>query len=260
MSRRGVARVGAPAGLVAVLIGVWELWVRLGGVDPAVFPAPSAVARALASQATALVGHAGTTLAETGIGLVLGILMGLGVAALIAGWPLARAGLEPLLVGLQTIPAVVLAPILVLLLGFGWGPRIVVVIGVVFFPVAIAAAGAFTTTDRARLELVRAFGATPWQVFRTVVLPGSLPAIFDGIRISAAYALGSAAVAEQIGGAQSGIGLFISRAQRNFRPDYVLAGVVVIAALSLVIYALVGTVAHLLTPWNDTRTHPEPPA
>lgn len=258
MSRRVVAHIGAPLALVAALVVVWELWVRLGGVDPAVFPSPTAVARALAGQSSALVGHAGTTLAETGIGLVLGIALGLGVAALIAGWPLARHALEPVLVGLQTIPAVVLAPILVLGLGFGWGPRIVVVIGVVFFPVAIAAAGAFTTADPARIELVRAFGATPWQTFRTIVLPSSLPAIFDGVRISAAYALGSAAVAEQIGGAQSGIGLFISRAQRNFRPDYVLAGVVVIAALSLVIYALVGALAHLLTPWNTTNS--EPPA
>jgi ABC-type nitrate/sulfonate/bicarbonate transport system permease component len=259
MSRRAVARIGAPVALVVVLIGLWELWVRAGNVDPAVFPAPTAVARALSSQSSALMGHAGTTLAETGIGLGLGIVLGLGTAALIAGWPLARHALEPVLVALQTIPAVVLAPILVLLLGFGWGPRIVVVIGVVFFPVAIAAAGAFTTADPARIELVRAFGATPWQAFRTIVLPGSLPAIFDGIRISAAYALGSAAVAEQIGGAQSGIGLFISRAQRNFRPDYVLVGVVVIAALSLVIYAAVGAIAHLLTPWN-TPTHSEPPA
>jgi ABC-type nitrate/sulfonate/bicarbonate transport system permease component len=259
MSRRAVARIGAPVALVVVLIGLWELWVRAGNVDPAVFPAPTAVARALSSQSSALMGHAGTTLAETGIGLGLGIVLGLGIAALIAGWPLARHALEPVLVALQTIPAVVLAPILVLLLGFGWGPRIVVVIGVVFFPVAIAAAGAFTTADPARIELVRAFGATPWQAFRTIVLPGSLPAIFDGIRISAAYALGSAAVAEQIGGAQSGIGLFISRAQRNFRPDYVLVGVVVIAALSLVIYAAVGAIAHLLTPWN-TPTHSEPPA
>ena len=259
MSRRAVARIGAPVALVVVLIGLWELWVRAGNVDPAVFPAPTAVARALSSQSSALMGHAGTTLAETGIGLGLGIVLGLGTAALIAGWPLARHALEPVLVALQTIPAVVLAPILVLLLGFGWGPRIVVVIGVVFFPVAIAAAGAFTTADPARIELVRAFGATPWQAFRTIVLPGSLPVIFDGIRISAAYALGSAAVAEQIGGAQSGIGLFISRAQRNFRPDYVLAGVVVIAALSLVIYAAVGAIAHLLTPWN-TPTHSEPPA
>ncbi|HRC06578.1 MAG TPA: ABC transporter permease [Miltoncostaeales bacterium] len=259
MSRRTLGRVGPPVGLVAALVGLWEAWVRAGSVDPAVFPAPTAVARALSSQSAALVGHARTTLAETGVGLALGIVLGLGVAALIAGWPLARHALEPVLVALQTIPAVVLAPILVLLLGFGWGPRIVVVIGVVFFPVAIAAAGAFTTADPARLELVRAFGATPWQTFRTVILPGSLPAIFDGVRISAAYALGSAAVAEQIGGAESGIGLFISRAQRNFRPDYVLAGVVVIAALSLVIYAAVGALAHLLTPWNTT-THPEPPA
>ena len=87
------------------------------------------------------------------------------------------------------------------------------------------------------------------SVLRHVTLPGALPAIFDGIRISAAYSVAGAAIAEQIGGARSGLGLYIARSQRSFRPDQVIAGVVVIAALSLVIYALVTVAARRATPW-----------
>lgn len=253
---RAARSVAPPVVLLTLLVGAWEAWIRLAGVDPAVFPAPSRVGTALVDQAGTLIGHVGTTMAETAIGLVIGAVLGLAVAIVVAGWPLARRALEPLLVILQTIPPIVLAPILVLALGFGWAPRIVVVVLVVFFPVAVAAAGAFLATDPARLDLVRSFGATRRQAFRTVTLPGSLPAIFDGLRISAAYAVGAAAVAEQIGGAQGGVGLFIARSQRNFRADQVLAGVVVIALLSLAVYGLVGYAARRATPWNHLTAEP----
>jgi len=147
----------------------------------------------------------------------------------------------------------VLAPLLVLALGFGWAPRIVVVVGVVLFPVAIAASGAFRSVDPARREMVRAFGATRWQELRTLTIPGSVPAIIDGLRISAAYAVGAAAVAEQIGGAQGGVGLFISRSQRSFRTDQIIAGVVVIAVLSLIVYAIVDLLGRLLAPWHTSH-------
>lgn len=253
---RAARSVAPPVVLLTLLVGAWEAWIRLAGVDPAVFPAPSRVGTALVDQLGTLIGHVGTTMAETAIGLVIGAVLGLAVAIVVAGWPLARRALEPLLVILQTIPPIVLAPILVLALGFGWAPRIVVVVLVVFFPVAVAAAGAFLATDPARLDLVRSFGATRRQAFRTVTLPGSLPAIFDGLRISAAYAVGAAAVAEQIGGAQGGVGLFIARSQRNFRADQVLAGVVVIALLSLAVYGLVGYAARRATPWNHLTAEP----
>lgn len=252
-----VRRAGPPLALLTVLVGIWEAWVRLTDVDPAVLAPPSRVAQALVNTSETLTHHAATTLAETAIGLVIGAVVGVGVAALISASPRVRHAVEPLLVVLQTIPAIVLAPVLVLALGFGWTPRIVVVVLIVFFPVAIAATGAFLTVDADRVDLVRSLGGTRVDVLRHVTLPGALPAIFDGVRISAAYSVAGAAIAEQIGGARSGLGLFIARSQRSFRPDQVIAGVVVIAALSLAIYALVTIAARRATPWL-THTTKEP--
>ncbi len=257
IARHLVRRAGPPVALLAVLIGVWELWVRLAGIDSAVLAPPSRVARALVDTSDALARHAATTLAETAIGLMIGTLVGVGVAALISASPRSRRTVEPLLVVLQTIPPIVLAPILVLALGFGWAPRIVVVVLIVFFPVAIAAAGAFLAVDADRVDLVRSLGGSRMDVLRHVTLPGALPAIFDGVRISAAYSVAGAAIAEQIGGARSGLGLFIVRSQRSFRPDQVIAGVVVIAVLSLVIYALVTVAARHAMPWL-ARSSKEP--
>ena len=236
--------------LVAAFIGLWEAWVRLADIDPAVLAPPTAVASALTNTAGALSHHALTTLAETLIGLLLGALLGIGVAALIGSSTLARRAIEPLLVALQTVPPIVLAPILVLALGFGWAPRIVVVVLIVFFPVAIAAAGAFRAVDTDHIDLVRSLGGSRMAQHRYVTLPSSLPAIFDGIRISAAYSVAGAAIAEQIGGARSGLGLYIARSQRSFRADQVIAGVVIIALLSLAVYALVTLLARRLTPWH----------
>ncbi len=237
--------------LLAVLVGVWEMWVRAANIDPSVMAPPSRVAQALIETREVLGGHILTTLTETLIGLVIGIAIGIACASAIATSVWARRALEPLLVTLQTIPPIVLAPTLVLALGFGQSPRIVVVVLIVLFPVAIAAAGAFRTTDRDQIDLVRSLGATRWGVLRTVTLPGSVPAIFDGVRISAAYAVGGAAIAEQLGGATSGIGLYIARSQRAYLADQVIAGVVVIAVLSLVVYAIVVWASRAATPWLD---------
>lgn len=239
-----------PLALLALLVAAWEAWVRIAGIDPSVIPAPTRVAAALRDQAGPLYENSLTTLAETLIGLGLGALLGLVVAIVIAGSRLARSAVEPLLVVLQTVPPIVLAPILVLALGFGWAPRIAVVTAIVFFPVAIAAAGAFVSADPSRIDLMRSFGASRRDVLRHVTLPGAVPAIFDGVRISAAYAVAGAAISEQIGGAEGGLGLFIVRSQRSFRADQVVAAVVVIAALSVVIYAVVGLLARKAAPWH----------
>lgn len=250
-SRQTIWRV-VPTLLVLMAVAVaWEIWVRVADIPEAVFPPPSSVVDALIANAGSLADHARTTLAETAIGLVIGALLGVLVAAGIAEWRFFRNAVEPLMVALQTVPPVVLAPMLVLAFGFGLAPRVVVVIGVVFFPVAIAATGAFRSVSPDHIDLARSFGASRSQMYRTVILPSATPAIFDGLRISAAYALGSAAVAEQIGGARSGLGLLIARAQRNSQADVVLAGVLVIAVLSVLIYLAVGWLARRLTPYAE---------
>jgi ABC-type nitrate/sulfonate/bicarbonate transport system permease component len=251
----GLRVAGPPVVLVAVLVAIWEVWVRTADIDPAVLAAPSDVVEALKRSWRSLPGHIATTLSETGIGLTVGVALGILVACALAASDLVRRALEPVLIVLQTIPPLVLAPILVLALGFGQTPRIVVVVLIVFFPVAIATAGAVRATDPDRLDLVRSMGATRGQVLRYVTLPGSVPAMFDGVRISAAYAVAGAAIAEQIGGATSGIGLYIERSRRAYLADQVIAGVLVIAVLSLIVYGLVAVAARRAAPWaSPTRS------
>jgi ABC-type nitrate/sulfonate/bicarbonate transport system permease component len=238
-----------------VLIAAWEGWVRWRGTKSYLLPAPSRIAAALWDTRSLLAAHTRTTLTETVIGIVLGALLGVVLAVAVSSSGLVRRVLEPLLVASQTIPLIVLAPLLVYWFGFGMTPKVVVVILIVFFPVAVSTTSGLSNADREQLDLVRSFGASRVQVLRLVLVPAALPSFFSGLRISAAYSVAGATFGELIGG-RSGLGIYIARSQRAFRYDQILAGVVVVAALSAVLFGLIYALARLATPWQYVAASP----
>lgn len=238
-----------PLGLIAALLLAWEAWVRVRGVEPYVLPAPSRLWPAFWEARPLLAGHVRTTLTETLVGVVLGAALGAALAILIASVPLLRRALEPVLVASQTIPLIVLAPLLVLWFGFGMAPKIVIVVLIVFFPVAVSTSAGLLAADREQIDLVRSLGARRRQVLRLVTLPSALPSFFSGLRISSAYAVAGAVYGELIG-SSSGLGLFIERSRRSYRVDQVLVAVMVIALLSAALFGLVHLLSRLVTPWD----------
>jgi ABC-type nitrate/sulfonate/bicarbonate transport system permease component len=251
-----IRRVGtrrAPFATVAAGIAIWQAWVRLGDVRPWILPAPSAVATAGWDSRAALVQHAGTTVTEAVVGLVVGTLGGLAIALGISLIPAVRRAVWPLVVTSQTIPIIVLAPLVAIWFGYGLTPKIVLVALICFFPVAVAAVAGLAGADAEHVELVRSFGASRWDVLRFVRIPASLGSIVAGVRIAAAYAVGNAVIGEYVGGT-SGLGIFIDQSHRSYRTDRMLAGVVVIAVVSVVLFSLVGLLGRLLMPWRrDTN-------
>jgi ABC-type nitrate/sulfonate/bicarbonate transport system permease component len=246
----GVLRRGLPPLLfLAVLVAAWEGWVRWRQTKSYLLPAPSRVAGALWNTREVLWGHVGTTVAETALGVVLGAALGVILAIAVASAAPVRRVLEPLLVASQTIPLIVLAPLLVYWFGFGMTPKVVVVVLIVFFPVAVSTAAGLASADQEQIDLVRSLGARRPGVLRLVLIPSALPSFFSGLRISAAYAVAGATLGELIGG-RSGLGIYIARSQRAFRFDQILAGVVVVAVLSAVLFGLIHLLARLATPWR----------
>lgn len=247
---RRTLTVWAPPCLVAAtLIGLWELWVRVRHLPRYVLPAPSRVAGAFWEMKGTLGPHVATTLVETVLGMAIGAGVGLAIAIAIAASPLLRRTLEPLLVASQTIPLIVLAPLLVLWFGFGLTPKIVVVALIVFFPIAIATSAGLLAVDRDQIDLVRSLGAGRRQQFRLVLFPSALPSFFAGLRIAAAYSVAGAVYGEFVGG-ERGLGLVILRAKNSAKVDRVLVAVVVIALLSAGLFGLVHLAARLAMPWT----------
>ena len=248
-----------PALLLALLVGFWEGWVRWRDTRSYVLPAPSRVAAALWDTRELLWGHVLTTVTETVIGVLLGTALGVAVAVLIASSGLARRTVEPLLVASQTIPLIVLAPLLVLWFGFGMTPKVVVVVLIVFFPVAISTASGLASADAEQIDLVRSLGAHRPTELRLVRVPAALPSLFAGLRISSTYAVAGATLGELIGG-RSGLGIYIARSQRAFRYDQIMAGVAVVTILSVVLFGLIHVLARLATPWQFVDAASRQPA
>jgi putative hydroxymethylpyrimidine transport system permease protein len=244
---------GPPAALLVALVLAWQAWVTWRDTEPYVLPSPARIGGALVDAAGLLTTHSGTTLLEAIAGLAAGAAAGVALAVLVATVPLARRTLEPLLVASQTIPMIVLAPLLVLGFGFGLTPKIVVVALVSFFPVVVSTVAGLRSADRDLLDLVRSMGADRRQVLRMVLAPGALPSFFAGLRIAAAYAVAGAVIGEYVGGSR-GLGIFITRSQASFRTDRIFAAVAVVAFLSVALFAAVDLIARLTMPWQRDRS------
>lgn len=243
----------APVATVVVAVAIWQAWVQIGGVRDWILPAPSAVATAGWESRGALLQHATTTSIEAIVGLALGAVAGLGLALAISLIPSVRRAVWPVVVTSQTVPIIVLAPLVAIWFGYGLTPKIVLVALICFFPVAVAAVAGLAGADPEHVELVESFGASRWDVLRHVRIPASMASVIAGIRIAAAYAVGNAVIGEYVGGT-SGLGIFIDQSHRSYRTDRMLAGVAVIALVSIILFSLVGWIGRRLMPWR--RDHP----
>jgi putative hydroxymethylpyrimidine transport system permease protein len=238
-----------PALLVAAGIGAWEIVVRVAGVPGYLFPTPSAVAASMGSDSRLLSDAGLVTAREVVLGYPLAVAVALVVAVLLHfSAPLRRAML-PLLVLSQTVPTVVLAPILAILFGFGIEPKLIVVAIVCFFPIVVNASDGLRATDRELVRMMRTLDGSRRAIFFRVELPGALPPIFSGLRIGATYAAVGAVFGEWAG-SSSGLGFVMLQSQPSLDTPRIFACVIVLSVLALCLYGLVSLAERLIVPWH----------
>jgi ABC-type nitrate/sulfonate/bicarbonate transport system permease component len=249
MTRTSITRVLPALLLAAAIVAVWEAYVRASGVRPQVLPAPSRVIEQGWAFRELIWSHTLPTLGEAAIGFSLAIAAGTAAAVAIDFSPAVRRALYPALVASQAIPVVAVAPLLVLWFGFGILPKALVVALVTFFPITVGWVDGFAMTERAASNLLRSMGASRWQVFRLVRMPGALPSFFSGLRIAITYAVVGAIFAEYVG-AKRGLGIFMQMQQNAFRTDLVMAAVVVTAVISITLFLTTYAVERAAIPWH----------
>jgi ABC-type nitrate/sulfonate/bicarbonate transport system permease component len=242
-------RVVAPLLAFVVVLTGWEVGVRAAHLPDFVLPAPSAVADRGVRDAGLLGPHVVTTLVEAVLGLALGAVVGVLLALAVVASPPVRDALYPLLTLTQTVPTIVVAPLLVLWAGFGLLPKVLLVALTAFFPVLVAAVTAMSDADGEHTDVVAGLGGTRWHEFRLVRLPAALPGALGGLRVAATYAVGAAVVSEYLAG-YSGLGVFIQSARKGYDVDSILVAVVLVAVLTGVLVLLVDAAARLATPWR----------
>lgn len=225
-------RVGAPVVLGVVVLLIWELGVTLAKIPAYLLPAPSKILEQLLSAFGPIAGAAGATGLNALLGLIAGGIIAVAMAALAARISWLDQLIAPIVAAIAVIPIVALAPVFGAMFGAtSEMPRRLVVAIVVFVPVFVNTLKGLREVKPVHRDLMRAYAASPWQMTRTVTLPGALPFIFTGLNIASSLAVISAVVAEYFGGPMNGLGSRIASAAAQ--SGYARAWAYVVASIVL---------------------------
>jgi putative hydroxymethylpyrimidine transport system permease protein len=249
-------RYGPPALLVLGGVGLWELIVRLARVPGYLLPAPSQIAADLKADWPVLEPALLVTLREVLLGFAIAVVAGVGLAVLLHLSPVARRAVYPLLIGSQTVPIIVLGPILVILLGYGIAPKLVIVALICFFPIVVNGIDGLRSVDGELITMMRTLDASRRAILRRVEFPAALPAIFSGMRIAATFA-SIGAVFGEWSGSNQGLGYVMLEATPNLLTARIFAAIVLLTAIALLLFAAVSLLERLLVPWAP-RGEPGP--
>ena len=247
--RTALGRKGPAILAVGLLLAAWQAVSASGLVPAYMLPAPSYVVRAFWTDAPQLWEHSRITLQEAFYGLALGTAIGFFLAVLMDTFDFLYRAIYPILVILQTIPSVAIAPLLVLWFGYEMTPKIILIVVSSCFPVTVGVLDGFRAVDRDSIDLLRSMGAGRWKIFRYIKLPSAVPQFFSGLRIAAAYAVVGAVIAEWLGGF-GGLGVYMTRVKKAFAFDKMFAVIFLISAISLALMAAVDLVERLCTPYR----------
>jgi ABC-type nitrate/sulfonate/bicarbonate transport system permease component len=230
------------------LLGAWELYVDLGGIDEFLLPAPSAVAESLWTDRGLLLDNFAVTAQEIVLGIAVAMLAGLCFAVAIHFSRTLRRATYPLLVASQTVPIVVIAPLLIAWLGFDLGPKLAIVGLVCFFPIVVTTLDGLAGVDPDLRKLMRTLDASRAQIFWRVEAPAALPELLSGAKIAIAVAAIGAVLAEDAGSSE-GLGHLIKQASSQFDTARGWAAVVLLAGFAIALFGALTLAERRLVPW-----------
>jgi ABC-type nitrate/sulfonate/bicarbonate transport system permease component len=246
-------------GTIVLLLLVWQFlpdFVPMKAGTKLFFTVPSHIAGTLWTMfATGSIwAPLGVSASAFAIGLLLAIVVGLPLGVLLGRSPTLNAMVDPFITAFNATPRLVFLPLLMLWFGIGIWSKVAVVFLGALFPLLINTYEGVRNADRLLINVVRAFGAGEWDIARLVVVPNSLPFIIVGLRLAIGRAVLGVVVAEFFG-SQDGLGVVMVRAASEFKVDVVFAGLIVFAALSLIMTGLVKLIEDRLTRWRPQHSN-----
>lgn len=239
--------------LLALAVAAWQWVASLESVDDLTLASPTETLTAIGDDSALLWSNALVTLQEVLLGLAIAVAAGGAAAIGMHLWRPLREAAYPLLIASQAIPIVVLAPIFVLAFDYGIGPKLAIVALICFFPVTVALMDGLRGVPPEQLKLMRSLGATRLGTLRRVELPAALPSLFSGLRIAATVSVIGAVFGEWAG-ADEGLGRMVLLANTQLETPRVYAGVVILTAMAVALFALVALAERVAVPWNRGET------
>jgi putative hydroxymethylpyrimidine transport system permease protein len=246
----------APIAVILLLLGIWELAARWDWISNALniedflVPTPSDIGKSLWEDRSLLSSNAWVTLKEVLFGFAIAAAAGFGFALLIHLSDTARRAVYPLLVASQTIPIVILAPILVVWFGFGLTPKLVIVALICFFPITVNTLDGLRSVDPDLTKMMRSLGAGRLQRLWRAEIPTALPYAFSGARVAITVSVIGAVFAEYVGSSE-GLGHLINQAQAQLLTARSFAAVVVLSAMAILLFALVSLIERKVITWDS---------
>jgi NitT/TauT family transport system permease protein len=241
-----------PATVFVALIAVWWAAVEIAKVPSYLLPPPQDVLPRIVSDRESFLAHSWVTIQEILLGFALSVITAIPLGLLIALSPLSKRMLYPLLVFIQLVPKIAIAPLFVVWLGFGLTSKVMLTLLLTFFPLLLASMAGFQILDQRLLYLTRSMGATTWQTFRYLRFPAALPVIFGGLKTSATIAATAAIVAEFVG-SNKGLGYILLQGTANLDTTRVFAVIFLLTIIGLGLNSIVEVFEYLLAPWMRSQ-------
>jgi NitT/TauT family transport system permease protein len=247
--RPSVAKMLLPVGVVVGLVAIWQLVCSVFGVPTYIIPSPIEVWDAIRANWAMLVDNTWPTLIESVLGFIVGNLVAILLAVLFVHWKPAERALMPVAVFVRTIPIVAVAPVLVIMFGQGYTPKILIAALISFFPTLVNMVKGLESVDKQSIELLRVLSASRNEVFWKVRMFASLPYLFASLKIAAGNSVIGAIVAEWIG-SQEGLGYLIIQATYNFNTPLLYATMTVASIMAVLFFGLIGLIERLVVTWE----------
>jgi NitT/TauT family transport system permease protein len=244
-------RVGALL-VFAVLFLLWEFAVHLFGIKEYLLPPPSKVWTEFLKRYTIVMPSAWVTLQEIVAGYLLAIVVSIPLALAVAYSRFMEQAVYPVIVFLQIIPKIAIAPLFIIWFGFGFTPKLLLVFLLSFFPIVVSSLAGFKSADRDVMDFARTTGASSWRLFFKIRLPQALPQIFTGLKVGAALAATAAVVAEFVA-SDKGLGYLLLQYNGNIDTPMVFATIVLLSLLGLAVYYVVEIIERLAIPWHVSQ-------
>jgi len=237
-----------PAALILVAFGIWEVAVRLFSIARWLLPPPSSIGAELLESRSLLLRHTLVTLEEVVLGFALALMIGIALAAAIAYSKIVERAAYPFVIASQTVPVIVIAPLLLIWIGYGIWPKVIMVVLISFFPIVINTVDGLKSADPDMLNMMRTLGASRWQLFTKVQAPSSVPFLFSGIRVAIALSVIGAVIGEWVG-ASAGLGYLMTRSAAQFLTDRVFASIFILSIMGITLFVLVILIERYAMPW-----------
>jgi len=252
MTRVNVTQKLWSAALIVLFFVLWELFCLATGMSDLVLPRPSQVFDTMIRRFPILWPHIIQTLSTTMIGFVLGVALGVALGAIIGVSKVAYDTAYPLLIGFSSIPKVAVVPIFVLWFGSGSVPAVLTALSICFFPIVVNIATGLATTEPELEDVLKALGASKFDILWNVGLPRTMPFFFASLKVAVSYAFVGAVLSETVA-SNRGIGNVMMTASSNFNVPMVFAGLFILAILGVALYLVFSLIEQRVTGWATRK-------